>query len=283
MPRNVIFVVQIFTVLIFVVGATASAGAQETIAKIDFDDAPVKYSYSYAFAGYGPADGAESVMVSKQLKVEDLVETEGGAPPKELGELETKLAKNIESLGAEHPSVVELKKKLEDVMAVKSACGKAILDSTGLDIPSDTSYDYVGFGFGATYDLTGKPLVIEDPSKFTVSFDAKVSGTFELMQSKLMVNFVTADGDDEDDNDDVVLRLERGSPEGEGTFALNTEYKTYTFDLSDLRVVKGEFADLKDGKLTGVTFTVQAQDNSSCFGKDTDNELFVDNIKLIAK
>jgi hypothetical protein len=44
---------------------------------------------------------------------------------------------------------------------------------------------------------------------------------------------------------------------------------------------KGQMSDLKDAKLTGVTFNVQAQGNAADFGADKDNVLYVDNIKLI--
>lgn len=239
----------LFTFVFAACATIISAG--ETVAIIDFDKNPAKYQFSYAFGGYGSPDGTESISISDQLS-------------------------------ASHSRAAESGRTTESATA-KNACGKAILDATKVEIPADASYEYAGVGGGAGYDLTGKKLGPFDPAEHTVSFDAKISGATSLSQSKLMINFVKVDGDDEDDHEDVVLRLVKGQDDGTGTFSLGTKWQTMSFPLSDLEVGEGSIAALADANLTGINFTVQAQGDFSDFGADKDNVLLIDNIKLSKK
>ena len=232
-------------------GLATTAHAGETIAIIDFDKNPAKYQFSYAFGGYGSADGTESISISEQLSSAHSLDAKAGRTTESATE--------------------------------KNACGKAVLDATKAKVPFDASYEYAGVGSGASYDLTGKKFGKLDPEACTVSFDAKVSGATSLSQSKLMLNFVKADGDDDNDHEDIVVRMVRGQDDGTGTFELGTEWKTIRYSLSELDLAEGTLAALAEAELTGINFTVQAQGDFADFGADKDNVLLIDNLRIEKK
>lgn len=259
-----------------------NANAQEIIAHVDFDTSEAKYQFSYAFGGYGASDGSGSVSIADKLSAAHSIVEEGGMNP-ELAEMEEELAKLLETFGAGHPDVKSVKNKMEEASAAKNKCGQVSLDSTEADVPGDASYQYAGFGAGVNCDLTGKKFENFDPKEYEVSFSARVSGAEPLSSSKLMINFVTEDGSDEDTDEDVVLRMVKGESDGTDTFEINSEWQSFTFSLDDLLIEKGKTEDLAKAALTGVAFNVQGQGSLSDFGNDKDNLLFIDNLKLIKK
>lgn len=256
---------------------------QTTIADVDFDKTEGKKQFGYGFGGYGPGDGSEQVKISsEQFGFKQSISDSGGMSS-ELKAAELELKKQKESYGASHPSVIATQKKIVTLKTSTNKCAMAVFDTTKMDIPDDANYDYVGFATGADFDLVGKTLPELDPAKVVVSFDAKVTGTKPLSQSKLLIKFLKSDGDDEGTHDDIVVQLACGKPNGEGTFELNSEYQHFEFEMSKMSVEAGALKDLKANELIGIGFTVQAQGGAADFGNDDDNVLYVDNIKMISK
>ena len=178
---------------------------------------------------------------------------------------------------------MELQEKVDKLRPLAIKCSKLVFDTSAAKIPGGAAYDYAGAGLGVTLDMTGKSIASDSLKSYSISFDAKVTGTKPLSQSKMLLQFATADGDDEDDQNDIVLYLRKGKDDGSGTFEINSEYQTFSYSLDSLHVTSGKVADLKDAKLTGLNVFVQAQGNMSDFGTDNDNILYVDNVRLIKK
>ena len=166
------------------------------------------------------------------------------------------------------------------------ACLTSTLDATKSTIPNDTSYDYVGWATGSGLHLK-EAFKDADLSKYSISFDAKISGTDTLSSSKCFLEFVVPDdavAKDEDDNADVVLGLERGQADGTDTFAITNEYQTFSFNLKDeMNTTKGTVEDLAKHEVKMISLMVQAQGMIWDIGRDGDNVLYVDNIRLVKK
>ena len=247
---------------------TAVTAWGQVVVDIEFDNNKAKYLSGYSFGGYGPSDGSDAVSLDDDLSSEVADDASEGRP--------AVLADTNDDKESSQSDNGQSKKK-------DNACAKIMFDTSSVELPSDATFDYIGVGLGITFDLADAKLPSLKAADYEVSFDAKVSGTESLNQSKLVINFVTADGDDEDDFDDVVVQLARGEDDGTNAFTINSQYQTFTFSLDSLDERKGKMADLANAKLTGVTFNVQAQGNVSDFGIDKDNFLYVDNVRLIKK
>ena len=261
--------------------STSVAQCQETVVEIDFDTFKTENVSSYVFGGYGPADGSDIVTIDDMLSFKQSEDASNGRSD-QLVEAEVELAKAKSNYTAKHPKVVELQGKVDKLRSTIK-CSKLVFDTSAAKIPGGAAYDYAGAGLGVTLDMTGKSIASDSLKSYSISFDAKVTATKPLSQSKMLLQFATADGDDEDDQNDIVLYLRKGKDDGSGTFEINSEYQTFSYSLDSLHVTSGKVADLKDAKLTGLNVFVQAQGNMSDFGTDNDNILYVDNVRLIKK
>ena len=255
---------------------------QQVIAEIDFDNGKPPELFGYAFGGYGPSGGSDAVQFGDQFVLKQNIADRGGLSG-DMQPLKLKLTKLSAEFGANHPQVAATQKQIDALAATPNKCAQAVLDATKVDVPVGANYDYAGFATGGNFDLSGKTLPEIVPENVVVSFDAKVTGTDALDQSKLIVRFLAEDGDDEGEDDDIVLQFARGQAEGTFTFEINSDYKHFEFALSSMDIEKGALKDLKTARLKAIGFTVQAQGVASNFGQDNDNILFVDNIKMISK
>jgi len=158
------------------------------------------------------------------------------------------------------------------------ACLTATLNASKLTIPNDVSYDYVGWACGSALDLK-QAFKDADLSNYTISFDAKISGTQTLPSSKCFLQFLVFD--DEDNQIDVVVRLERGEANGTNNFGITDKYQSFSFNLKDdMKATIGAVEDLAKHEVKMISVMVQAQGMAWNIGKDADNVLYVDNIKL---
>jgi hypothetical protein len=223
---------------------SSSVVGQETIVLMDYKVAGQNQT-SYAFGGYGKDGDEENTVANDSFSATSAQTTEGGNP---------------------------------------NGCLTATLDASKSKIPDYTSWDYVGWGAGSTIDLP-KAWEGKDLGDFTVSFDVKVSGTSFMSSSKFLLSFVVADDQlakDDDDEEDLVLKLGRGDDDGTDTFTITNEYKNVSFNLkTDLVVRDGDVANLGKVKVKRINFIVQAQGEASDVGKDNDNVLFIDNVKIV--
>ena len=251
----------------------------QVIADIEFDKNKAKYLSGYAFGGYGPADGSEVELFDDDLSSEAADETSAGCHAS-LAALKAELEEAKTRQNDDHKAV---QSKIDKLKKEPNACAKIDFDTSAVKLPSDATFDYMGVGLGVTFDLTDDKLPSHDMADYEVSFDARVAGTEALSQSKVIINFVTEDGDDEDKFGDVVLQLVRGEDDGTNAFTINSEYKTFTFSLDSMTEKQGKASDLKGAKLNAMTVNVQAQGNVSDFATDKDNVLYVDNVRLIKK
>lgn len=273
---------RITSVVLVCLLSTSVAQCQESVVEIDFDTFQTENVSSYVFGGYGPADGSDVVTIDDKLSSKQSQDASNGRSD-QLAEAEDELAKAKSSYTDKHPKVVELQEKVDKLRSLAIKCSKLVFDTSAAKIPGGAAYDYAGVGLGVTLNMTGKSIAPDSLKSYSISFDAKVAGTKPLSQSKMLLQFVTADGDDEDDQNDIVLDLRKGQDDGVGTFEINSEYQTFSYSLDTLNVTGGKVADLKDAKLTGINVIVQAQGNMSDFGTDKDNVLYVDNVRLIKK
>jgi len=251
----------------------------QVVVEVEFDNTKAKYLCSYKFGAYGPADGSEAVAFGDQISCDHLEETSAGRPASLAG-LEARLKESKDSSSNEHKAI---QAKIDKLVKTPNSCAKLEVDTSAVDLPSDAIYSYAGAGLGVNFDLTDVELPSLNAEDYQVVFDAKVTGTETLKQSKLVINFVTEDGDDEDNFDDVVVKLLRGDDDGADNFAITSEYQTFSFGLDSMTELEGKMSDLKGVKLIGITISVQAQGSISDFGTDDDNVLYVDNIRLIKK
>lgn len=203
------------------------------------------YDYSYCHGGYGVEGEEEGKSAGKNLVVKNSISETGGKP--------------------DH-------------------CLTATLDTTKIEIPGGASYNYVLWSAGSAMDLA-TPFKSTDLEGYSVSFDAKISGTESLPSSKLFFNFLVEDdvvAKDDDQNEDIVLSLTRGDDDKGGLIELTNEYQTFTFKLKgDMFANAGSIENLAKFDTKRVAFALQAQGTLEDIGKDADNVLYVDNFKLI--
>ena len=146
------------------------------------------YDYSYCHGGYGVEGEEEGKSAGKNLVVKNSISETGGKP--------------------DH-------------------CLTATLDTTKIEIPGGASYNYVLWSAGSAMDLA-TPFKSTDLEGYSVSFDAKISGTESLPSSKLFFNFLVEDdvvAKDDDQNEDIVLSLTRGDDDKGGLIELTNEYQ----------------------------------------------------------
>jgi len=267
------------TVVMFLSFGVVEHSFGQVIVDLEFDNNKAKYLSNYSFGGYGPADGSEVVSFDDKISSEYFEETSAGRPASLAG-LEAKLEELKDAAGDDRKAI---QAKVDELAKADNSCAKLEFDTSAVELPSDVMFDYAGVGLCVTFDLTDVELPSLKADDYQVAFDAKVAGTETLSHSKLMINFVSEDGDDEDDYDDIIVQLVRGDDDGTNTFAINSQYQTFTFGLESMYEKQGAMTDLKDVKITGITFCVQAQGNVADFGSDKDNVLYVDNIRLIKK
>ncbi len=203
------------------------------------------YDYSYCHAGYGIEGEEEGKSANKNLDVKNSISETGGKP--------------------DH-------------------CLTSTLDTTKIEIPAGATYNYVLWSAGSAMDLA-TPFKSTDLEGYSVSFDAKISGTESLPNSKLFFNFLVEDdmvAKDDNQNEDIVLSLTRGDEDKGGLIELTNEYQTFTFKLKgDMFTNEGSIENLAKFDTKRVAFALQAQGTLEDIGKDTDNVLYVDNFKLI--
>ena len=220
---------------------------------IDFDSTEPASSYTFGFAGHG--DGVETTQLESDKMKTDVVASEENGNKNDEG-------------------------KKTKGLSVK-------LNTEVFEVPATAAFDYVGWGVGIVHSLTDSPLPTNDLTKYTVKFDAKVSGTESLDQSKLRVQFVVPDGKgpekDDDENDDVVLQMGCGEDDGTDCLTFKSEYQTFAIDGAKLKVTKGSQEKLGEYVPTNLVFHIQAQGTSSTIGKDNDNVLHIDNLRLEKK
>ena len=227
-------------VLAFLLLPATSTLAQTTLIDLNFDDdIEPMYQFSFGLAGYGD-DAGESKSLNDMMKASHLLDKESGHST-ELAELKAEKEKAKKDLGGSHPKIVALDKKIDALMKKDNAGATATLDATKLKVPSDeAAWEYAGWGLGNCFDMSKIKLPSTDIEEYSVSFDVRISGTKSLDQSKFSLAFVVEDGKgmkaDDDDFDDEILRLGRGTPEGDGVLEFTEEYQTFTFDLKDLDV-----------------------------------------------
>ena len=230
---------------VFSVLVASSCLAQEVIVETDYSAARA-YDSSYAFAGYGLDGDEESVEASDSMSVKNAESKDGGNDGK---------------------------------------CLTATLDASKSTVPEFPAWDYAGVAVGSGLDLAAA-FKDTDLSQYEFSFDAKVTGCETLESSKCFLRFVLPDDTmkkDEDDEHDVVLSLARGEEDGTDTFEITNEYKTFSFNLKDMDAQAGSADDLAKHDVKQISFMVQAQGTASDFGKDADNVLYIDNVKLVKK
>ena len=241
------------------------------------------YQFSFGLAGYGD-DAGESTSLNKMMKASHAMDKKSGRSI-ELAEQKTEKEKAMKEWGSGHPKVVALDKAIAALEKKDNAAATATLDATKLEFPSEAAWEYAGWGIGNCFDLSKAKLPSTDIEEYSVSFDVRISGSKPLDQSKFSLSFVVDDGKgmvaDDDDFDDVILQLGRGTAEGEETLEFTDEYQTFTFELKDLDVQSGDAKKLADVELKGVVFNIQAQGSPYEIGTDKDNVLYVDNLRLI--
>jgi len=224
----------------------SSCLAQEVIVETDYSAARA-YDSSYAFGGYGLEGDSDSVDSTESMSAKNAESEDGGNDGK---------------------------------------CLTATLDATKSTVPEYTAWDYAGVAVGSGLDLKAA-FKDTDLSQYTFSFDAKISGAETLDASKCFINFVLPDdalAKDEDEQHDVVLSLVRGEEDGTDTFEITNEYQTFSFNLKDdMEAQTGSTDDLAKHDVKQISFMIQAQGAASDFGKDADNVLYIDNVKLIKK
>lgn len=273
---NSLFKIVCLFALFCLCASPLSAQETKTIASIDFDTNEPLYQYSFGFVGYGDPQTGQSVSAKGQVTVSKTVANEGvDTAIMELEAKAAKLAANSSELSDTNQQI----KSLRD----KNKCSVTTLDSTKIKIPEDATYDYAGWGTGSCFEMGGKKLPSADLSKYRVSFDAKAAGTATLTNSKLRIAFVVDDDKvkaDSDDNDDIVFELIQGAEEGDGCFSITSDFQNFSFPLDKMIKRRGDTEALKTTELKGITFTVQAQGATADLGKDTDNILYVDNLRL---
>ena len=220
--------------------------AQEVVVETDYSTKRAS-DFTYCFGGYGLHDDDEHYKANDSLTSKHEESAEGGND---------------------------------------GACMTSTLDTSKSKIPDDTSFDYVGWGCGS-YLETKEAFKAADLSKYTISFDAKISGTQTLTASKCFLEFMVADdavAKDEDRRPDIVFRLDRGEDDGTDTFSITDEYQSFSFNLKDdMRASIGTVEDLTKHEVKMIGVLVQAQGMSWDIGKDADNVLYIDNIKLTMK
>jgi len=268
-----------FSIAMFLCFGAMGQVSGQVIADIEFDRNKAKYLSGYAFGGYGLADGSGTSSIDDDLSSEASDEASSGYPAS-LGALEAELKEAQTRQNDDHKAI---QLKIDELKKADNACAKIQFDTSAVKLPNDATFDYMGVGLGVTFALTDDKLTSLKMEDYEVSFDVKVTGTEPLKQSKLIINFVTEDGDDEDKYDDIVLQLVRGQDDGTNAFTINSDYQTFSFSLDSMIEKQGKAADLKDAKLNGMTVNVQAQGDAADFGSDADNVLYVDNVRLIKK
>ena len=268
-----------FSIAVFLCFGIMEHVSGQVIADVEFDKNKAKYLSGYTFGGYGPANGANVKTFDEDLSFEVSDEKSAGCPANMIA-LQAELKEAKARQNDDHKAI---QAKIDKLKKEPNACAKIDFDTSAVKLPSDATFDYMGVGLGVTFDLTDDKLPSHDMADYEVSFDARVAGTESLSQSKVIINFVTEDGDDEDKFGDVVLQLVRGEDDGTNAFTINSEYKTFTFSLDSMIEKQGKASDLKGAKLNAMTVNVQAQGNVSDFSTDKDNVLYVDNVRLVKK
>ena len=268
-----------FSIAVFLCFGIMEHVSGQVIADVEFDKNKAKYLSGYTFGGYGPANGANVKTFDEDLSFEVSDEKSAGCPANMIA-LQAELKEAKARQNDDHKAI---QLKIDELKKSPNACAKAKFDTSAVKVPSNATYSYMGVGLGVTHDLTDVKLPSLKMADYQVSFDARVDGTEPLSKSKLILNFVTEDGDDEDKNDDIVVSLVRGDDDGTNTFTINSQYQTFTFDLDSLTEKQGQASDLEGAKLTGMTVNVQAQGSVADFSTDKDNVLYVDNVRLIKK
>lgn len=232
-------------------GLQGSAVSQETkaetIASIDFsENSKPAYVYGYPLGGYGiSGEDGNNQIPNDQFKFKAEITEAGEA----------------------------------------GAGAVATLDSSNVKLPDDASYDYMGCACGIAVELK-EPWKQKDLSGYWVAFDAKTVGTKTLGQSKAMMTFRVPDDElekDEDSHDDIVLHLVKGEADGTDTFAITNEFQTFSFALKDMNTISGSVDNFDKLNVKRISLVVQAQGSVSDFGTDDDNQVIVDNFRLIKK
>lgn len=241
----------VMTLLMLFIGDSvrvAQANPAVDVAVVDFDRKTPIYVFCYGFAGYGDKESGKSKRADGEMKVV--------APPCETG-------------------------------GNGGACGESRLDSSEVSMPAQRLYDYLGWSVGVHCNMAGKSLPSANLGDYRIEFDAKVEGTKELSSSKLLLRFVAPDGANEvgdpDEDDDIVLILVKGDKSNDGCFSLTADYQTFVFGLGDMLIREGAVANLSKHALKGIDIILQAQGTLADIGKDSDNVVRIDNIRLFKK